>query len=284
EIDALLAKADRKRKRKLAKKQRIVPRFAARQTTEKVNKRQTGASPPPSVDEDVAEQVGTNNKKKKKADFAVRFSSRASAVRKAQETVARQQERDLMAAVKRTKRHGKHTAAGAAANSDDELTQEQLLEEAKLTESENLEKLSEFQQLEAEELRRQRMAGARKAPLLVRPVVHWKSSLEASTSNSTGAIDSAVAAAAAPRMHYSLEHLDRKHYPFNYWSKSLSIVPPKVCPITGQPARYFHPRAKVPYANMRAYHVLEEMMRGGHAYFYDIGVWSSTDIASGHEQ
>ncbi|KAJ2845031.1 hypothetical protein GGI22_006689, partial [Coemansia erecta] len=140
EIDALLAKADRKRKRKLAKKQRIVPRFATRQKPEKVNKRQTGASPlPPPVNEDVAEQEST--RKKKKADFAVRFSSRASAVRKAQETVARQQERDLIAAVKRTKRHRTHKVAGAA-NSDDELTQEQLLEEARLTEAENLEKLS----------------------------------------------------------------------------------------------------------------------------------------------
>ncbi|KAJ2538564.1 Vacuolar protein sorting-associated protein 72, partial [Coemansia sp. RSA 1933] len=263
EIEALLAKADRKRKRKLAKKQRIVPRFAARQSAVKKKHESEEVSAAAAA----ADELSVRSNRQRKADFAVRFSSRASAVRKAQETVARQHERDLMAAVKRTKRRKKHAETG---DSDGELTQEQLLEEAQLTEIENLEKLNEFQQLEREEMQMQRMAGARRAPLLVRPIVHWHSFLKGSDTSATDA--------AEPVVRYSLDHLDQKHYPLDYWSKQLSIVPPKVCPITGLPARYFHPRAKVPYANMRAYRVLEEMMRGEHAFFYDIGVWSSTDV------
>ncbi|KAJ2517836.1 Vacuolar protein sorting-associated protein 72 [Coemansia sp. RSA 1939] len=305
EIEALIERSERKRKRKLAKKQqRIVPRFAAaavsapkrqiqKSTTDKESLAASPASTTITPAPDICSSENTGefaSHKQKKPDFPVRFSSRAVAVRKAQETEALVQERDLIAAVKRKKRK---TLAAVTTGDDGgdetsaELTQEQLLEEAKRTEIENLEKLNEFQQLEAEEKRMQRMSSARQTPLIIRPVVHWKSFSRACSrqvlepsgkSTDDGAI---IATTNQPsQVDYSLEHTDSKHYPLDFWNKNLSIVPPKVCPITGLPARYFHPRAKVPYANLRAYRVLEDMMRGEYAYFYDIDVWSSTDVVS----
>ncbi|KAI9504288.1 hypothetical protein GGI25_004301 [Coemansia spiralis] len=267
EIEALLEKAERKRKRKLAKKI-IVPRFAAakRSTTKRGDKKETvTVKANAEVDEEVDAVDGNasavaGRRKQKQHDFAVRFSSRTSVVRKAQEAEARHQKREFMAAVKRGRRKRD------SVSDEPELTQEQLLEEAKQTETENLEKLREFQEQEAEEKRLQRMTALRKAPLLVQPVVHWKSSLVCNEKN------------LQKTQQYMLEHLDDEHYPLNYWGKHLSILPPKMCPITGLPARYFHPHARVPYANLQAYRILEEIMQGEHAYFYDIDVWSSTDI------
>ncbi|KAJ2656158.1 Vacuolar protein sorting-associated protein 72 [Coemansia sp. RSA 1200] len=304
EIEALIERSERKRKRKLAKKQqRIIPRFAAASSAQKrqiqkstTDKESLSASPgsttiAPAIDVCSSDNAGGSaSRKQKKPDFPVRFSSRAVAVRKAQETEALVQERDLIAAVKRKKRKTLAAVTTGDDGGDDalgKLTQEQLLEEAKRTEIENLEKLNEFQQLEAEEKRMQRMSSARQTPLIIRPVVHWKSSSRACSQQileSSGKFtdDGAIIATTnqPPRMDYSLEHIDSKHYPLDFWNKNLSIVPPKVCPITGLPARYFHPRAKVPYANVRAYRVLEDMMRGEYAYFYGIDVWSSTDVVA----
>ncbi|KAJ2013965.1 Vacuolar protein sorting-associated protein 72 [Coemansia sp. S610] len=241
EIEAMVERVERRRQRKAAKKH-IVPRFAG--SKQRATAKSTG-------------EKGEVRRRVRQPDHAVRVSSRKLAVRKALESEALEVERNFMAEAKRGRRKRGH---GEAA----ELTQEQLLEEAKLTEIGNVEKLRDFQEQEAEEKRLQRVLGARKAPLLVRPVVHWKSMLREGDR--------------VPRTVFALDSLDEDRYPLDPWSRRVALVPPGMCPVTGLPGKYFHPRARVPYANARAYRVLEELVRGEHAYFCDIDAWSSTAI------
>ncbi|KAJ1669187.1 hypothetical protein GGF44_003675 [Coemansia sp. RSA 1694] len=269
EIEAMVDRVERRRQRKAAKKH-IVPRFAgAKQRKLTKSKIAVGMSRKPGTvaggisDDDSA----ASRRKSRLPELAVRVSSRTLAVRKAQESEALEVERSFLAEVKRGRR--KHSRA----DDEPELTQEQLLEEAKQTEISNVEKLKDFQEQEAEEKRQQRILGARKAPLIIHPVAHWKSTLR-----SDDRAANAAASVGELRTEYALESLDDARYPLNPWTRRISVLPPKVCAVTGLPARYFHPRARVPYANLQAYRVLEELVRGEHAYFCDIGAWSSTAI------
>ncbi|KAJ2805825.1 Vacuolar protein sorting-associated protein 72 [Coemansia guatemalensis] len=279
EIEDILEKAERKKQRKIARKQRIVPQFAStKRTSTDLHK---------SLKDDHHQSSTASKKgiqapaqrKAKPVDIAVRFSSRASAVRKAQETEAREQEREVLAAAKRRRKKSNQPEIAPR------LTQEQLLEEAKQTEAENLAKLKEFQELEAEERQlHRRLIGSRKEPLMIQPVAHWRSSIvsdtNANSANAADAIPEDVKETLPVRdkIEYALKDLDQTHFPFNPWATSAPAMRPKICAVTGLPARYFHPRAKVPYANSRAYRILEELVQGRHAYFYDIDIWSSTDI------
>ncbi|KAJ2839716.1 Vacuolar protein sorting-associated protein 72, partial [Coemansia erecta] len=207
------------------------------------------------------------------APLPVRVSSRTSAVRKAQETEALEQEREFMAEIKRSRKGHKRSREEDSTKLR-ALTQEQLLEEAKQTEIENLEKLQTYQEIEAEDKRQQRRMASRKTPLIIRPVAHFRSFSEKINVNDKQSEVSRVV-----RTEYALEKLDDSNYPLNPWKHKVSVYPLKICPVTGLPARYFHPKARVPYANARAYRVLEDMVLGEHAFFYDIGAWSSTAIA-----
>ncbi|KAI8323840.1 YL1-domain-containing protein, partial [Martensiomyces pterosporus] len=264
QVEAMVERAERRKKRKLARKRMVVPRFASAKSKPEKRKESKESTP-------VAGSEGTAKRRAKAPEFAVRFSSRSSAVRKALETEALEQEREVVAAIKRSRRKTKHAA------DEPELTQEQLLEEAKQTEIMNLEKLKEFQEQEAEEKRKQRSAGKRNAPLIIQPIVHWRSAARSDKDTDPQLPRGSPPSALEQKAHteYSLEKLDESHYPLNPWKKHISVLPPSICPVTGLPARYFHPRAKVPYANARAYKVLEELIRGEHAFYYDIGVWSS---------
>ncbi|KAJ2711421.1 hypothetical protein H4R19_003255 [Coemansia spiralis] len=142
--EAAVERAERRqqRRRKTARKRHVVPHFA-------------GAAPRQPAAAAAAEAPRTHTRKR--PVLAVRVSSRTLAVRKAQETEERTQERELKA--KRRRRRG-----GVEADSQPALTQEQLLEEAKATEIENLEKLRDFQAQAAED--KQRLVATRRAPLM----------------------------------------------------------------------------------------------------------------------
>ncbi|KAJ2870817.1 Vacuolar protein sorting-associated protein 72 [Coemansia aciculifera] len=277
EIEAMVERVERRRQRKAAKKH-IVPRFAGA-------KQRALAKPKPiavdkgersgSVASDKSDGDGSavGRRKARLPELAVRVSSRKLAVRKAQESEALEVERNFLAEAKRGRRKHSHI------HDVPELTQEQLLEEAKQTEISNVEKLKDFQEQEAEEKRQQRILGARKAPLLIHPVAHWKSTIRYNDLAETDTVSELERLPVGePRIEYALDSLDDTRYPLNPWAQRISLLPPKICPVTGLPARYFHPRARVPYANLQAYRVLEELVRGEHAYFCDIGVWSSTAI------
>ncbi|KAJ2747569.1 Vacuolar protein sorting-associated protein 72 [Coemansia sp. BCRC 34301] len=257
EIEAMVDRVERRRQRKAAKKH-IVPRFAGARQRAPTKPKTSGIS-----DDGSAADL----RKSRLPEHAVRVSRRTLAVRKAQESEALEVERNFLAEAKRGRRKRSRT------DDEPELTQEQLLEEAKLTEISNVEKLKDFQEQEAEEKRQQRILGTRKAPLIIHPVAHWKSTL-----CSNDEVADAAVSASEPRMEYSVDSVDDDRYPLNPWARWISVLPPKICPVTGLPARYFHPRARVPYANLQAYRVLEELVRGEHAYFCDIGAWSSTAI------
>ncbi|KAJ1966039.1 hypothetical protein GGI12_000357 [Dipsacomyces acuminosporus] len=209
EIEALIEKVERRKRRKQAKK-RIIPRFAStRSHLEGRKKKKKDAKEATPADASTVDSEGTARQRAKAPEFAVRFSSRASAVRKAQETEALEHEREMMAAIKRN------------------------------------------------------------------PGSHAIQPIEPSPS------DSSLQNARSLHTEYRLENLDESRYPLNPWAKHLSILPPTTCPVTGLPAKYMHPRAKVPYANVRAYRILEELIRGEHALYYDIGIWNSTKHANG---
>ncbi|KAJ2613688.1 Vacuolar protein sorting-associated protein 72 [Coemansia sp. RSA 1365] len=279
EIEYIIEKAERKKQRKIARKQRIVPQFAGTKNKPTGLRKQPKDNHQEPSDASKKGIQTSMQRKAKPADIAVRFSSRASAVRKAQETEAREHEREVLAAAKRKRKKSNQP------ETEPRLTQEQLLEEAKQTEAENLAKLKEFQELEAEEKQlHRRLIGTRKEPLMIQPIAHWRSSIVSDTGpDSTSASDSKSedtkkTLPVYDKIEYALKGLDQTHFPFNPWATSTPTMRPKICAITGLPARYFHPRAKVPYANSRAYHILEELVQGGHAYFYDMDIWSSTDI------
>ncbi|KAJ2810977.1 Vacuolar protein sorting-associated protein 72 [Coemansia furcata] len=277
EIEAMVERVERRRQRKAAKKH-IVPRFAGAKQRTSTKPKPTAAGKDErsvSVASGISDGDGSaaGQRKLRPPEFAVRVSSRKLAMRKAQESEALEVERNFLAEAKRGRRKHGHV------HNTLELTQEQLLEEAKQTEISNVEKLKDFQEQEAEEKRQQRILGARKAPLLVHPIAHWKSTLRHNDSAITDAVSGHEhLPVGAPRIEYALDLLDDDRYPLNPWTKRISLLPPKICPVTGLPARYFHPRARVPYANLQAYRVLEELVRGEHAYFCDIGAWSSTAI------
>ncbi|KAJ1741187.1 Vacuolar protein sorting-associated protein 72 [Coemansia sp. RSA 989] len=253
QVEELLEKAERRKQRKQARK-RIVPLFAS-------SKSKPTVKPEP-------KPFSSTPRRTKQPEFAVRFSSRASAVRKARESEALELEREELAAIKRKRNSTKRR------KSEPLLTQEQLLEEAKQTEVENLEKLKEFQNMEAQEKQQQRRLASRKKPLMVQPISHWESRLVPEISAPAGAISTA----AHIETNYSLKQLDDEEILLNPWISNAPTMPPKLCPITGKPARYFHPRVKVPYSDARAYRILEELANGHHAFFYDIDVWNSTEI------
>ncbi|KAJ2453611.1 Vacuolar protein sorting-associated protein 72 [Coemansia sp. RSA 2336] len=253
QVEKLLEKAERRKQRKQARK-RIVPLFAS-------SKSKPTAKPEP-------KSLPSTPRRTKQPEFAVRFSSRASAVRKAQESEALELEREELAAIKRKRNSSKRR------KNEPLLTQEQLLEEAKQTEIENLEKLKEFQNMEAQEKQQQRRLASRKKPLMIQPISHWESRMVPEMP----APDGASSAAAHIETSYSLKQLDDEEILLNPWTKNAPAMPPKLCPITGKPARYLHPRAKVPYSDARAYRILDELVNGHHAFFYDIDVWNSTEM------
>ncbi|KAJ2763195.1 hypothetical protein IWQ56_004885, partial [Coemansia nantahalensis] len=252
DAEAAVERAERRQQRRAARKRHVVPRFA-------------GAAPrqPAEAATAAAAAVAPRAHKRKRPALAVRVSSRTLAVRKAQETEERTAEREM----KERRRRRRQKQRDGAADSPPALTQQQLLEEAKATEIENLARLREFQAQAAED--KQRLVATRHAPLMVRPVAHWRSH--------------AVADAQGPRpaTDYRIEHLDDARSPLNPWAQRQRPARPTTCPVTGLPARYVHPRTLVPYANARAYRILEDLAQGHHALVCDIGVWTSTAAAAG---
>ncbi|KAJ1731109.1 hypothetical protein LPJ61_002693 [Coemansia biformis] len=255
DAEAMVERVERRRQRKTARKRRVVPHFAG------TAPRQPAESPVGAV----------QARAQKRPMLAVRVSSRTLAMRKALETEERTQERELKAK-RRRRRDG-------AADTQPALTQELLLEEAKATEIENLEKLREFQAQAAED--KQRLIATRRAPLMVRPVAHWRSCAVAGEAvAATGAEPAQGPAARRAATDYVLEGLDELRFPLNPWARRRPALRPRTCPVTGLPARYVHPRTRIPYANARAYRILEDLAQGQHAYLYDIGVWSSAAFAT----
>ncbi|KAJ1845261.1 hypothetical protein LPJ73_004912 [Coemansia sp. RSA 2703] len=259
--DLSLARDERRQQRKAARK-RLAPARAASS-----NARPAKQRPKP---QHAAEAVPVSNK----PPAAVRMSSRASAVRKALESSALEHERAVLAEIKRSR----GTPVQATKSAKQMLTQEQLLEEARVTEIENTQRLQVFQEMEAEEKMWQRRMAQRRPPLIIRPVAHFRSFVQVVGEEEKTADGLAEAPQRRVGTEYALDKLDAR-YPLDPWKQRRAVKPLKMCAVTGLPAKYLHPRAKVPYANARAYQVLEEMVRGEHAFFYDIGVWSSSAIA-----
>lgn len=220
---------ERRRRRRNNNSKVIVPRFAKRRQPKKPHIKKPSQTKPSGPTE------------------SLRASSRTSAMQKAEETRAILSEREVLADLK------KHTRKRPRQRAH--LTQEQLLEEAKQTERENLRRLRDFQHQEAVQQRRRQRETASRGPLMIPPVAHWKSTTQ-QTGNSRRI-----------KTVYRVEELDRG---------CVAVVPPRVCAVTGLPARYMHPRARVPFADVRAYGVLEKLVQGEYAYYGDLGAWNDS--------
>ncbi|KAJ2723070.1 hypothetical protein GGI07_002897 [Coemansia sp. Benny D115] len=92
--EARLAKAERRQKRKASKQRMIVPRFASASASAKTKKGTKTAPLAPQSEHDHKPSNGHTAKRLKILEPVLRASNRSSAVRKAMETEALEQERE----------------------------------------------------------------------------------------------------------------------------------------------------------------------------------------------
>ena len=129
------------------------------------------------------------------------------------------------------------------------ITQEEMLEEAKITEMENLASLNVYIQLEEEKKKMRTI----KKPVLTGPIIRFQSLT----------MPDIAPHASTERKVCSRNFLtftDETRYPQQYF---LSRIPPclpekSYCVVTGLPARYRDPVTNYPYANLQAFRILRQ--------------------------
>ena len=137
------------------------------------------------------------------------------------------------------------------------MTQEEILEEAKITEKINLESLKKYQEMELEAKRRAIRSGIRtvKGPAiryqsLTMPLIQeLKDGKEKSEEASSKESEDNEPQGSQERTFISFTDSEtlKKNFP-----KSNSRLPsPKICPVTRLPAKYFDPVTELPYANLQ---------------------------------
>ncbi|CAN7994096.1 unnamed protein product, partial [Ixodes hexagonus] len=128
-------------------------------------------------------------------------------------------------------------------------TQEQLLEEAKITEQENLRSLESYQRLELEKKKAKIVKNAHRGP-----TIRYHSI-------SMPLIEEVEAPSEGPSPRCSRNFItfpDDATLRDNFPNAKPKAASRSVCPITRLPARYFDPVTLIPYANLQAFRVLRE--------------------------
>ncbi|XP_073820057.1 vacuolar protein sorting-associated protein YL-1 [Musca autumnalis] len=137
-------------------------------------------------------------------------------------------------------------------------TQEELLEEAKITEEENLKSLEKFHKMELEKKKTRPTKRIFTGPMIryhsvTMPVVRKQ------TRGSVAPHDPNDPKSKCERTFISLENdLDEKVFHSIFKSKKLQRNTPYLCPITKLPARYFDPVTQQPYYSIQAFKILRE--------------------------
>ncbi|XP_075148406.1 vacuolar protein sorting-associated protein YL-1 [Haematobia irritans] len=137
-------------------------------------------------------------------------------------------------------------------------TQEELLEEAKITEEENIKSLEKFHKMELEKKKSRPTKRVFTGPMiryhsLTMPVVRKQ------TRGSTAPNDPNDPKNKCERTFISLENdLDEKVFHNIFKTKKLQRNTPYLCPITKLPARYFDPVTQQPYYSIQAFKILRE--------------------------
>ncbi|PVU94790.1 hypothetical protein BB561_002256 [Smittium simulii] len=149
---------------------------------------------------------------------------------------------------------------------DTELTQEMILIEAKATELENTEQLRQIIQDQEALLQSKLKSMKFNKPQLIYPILQTKSSLLKTLKEPNSALIS----------EYNVLFDDAsqlQNYTFDKWHNQEPVYRPKMCPITGKPARYIHPKTGIPYANLEAFKALEKLCANKFAFQPDSGIW-----------
>jgi vacuolar protein sorting-associated protein 72 len=165
---------------------------------------------------------------------------RISTEKKRLEVKERQEERE---ARKRLKSHKKSKNEGRR------LTQEELLEEAKLTEQLNLASLDAYNKMELEKKKTKFIKSVAKGPLI------RYHSVAMPVCTSDGVRENETNEKQARNF---ITFSDECSFKNTFPKQKTNTIPQKICVITGLPAKYFDPVTKSPYANLYAFKVLRE--------------------------
>jgi vacuolar protein sorting-associated protein 72 len=139
------------------------------------------------------------------------------------------------------------------------LTQEELLEEAKITEEINLESLEAYQQIELKKKENKRMKLIQECPrictssmtILNEPNDQWNDLLDESYQLET-------ISERFSRTFVSFTHIQTYNETFSKLNSS-NRHHRRLCPITGMPAQYFDPLTQQPYATLEAFKILRRI-------------------------
>lgn len=195
--------------------------------------------------------------------------TRASTVNKTAETAKRQKER-----IAKAKKLLRKKARTGGRKIERELTQEEILEEAKLTEKINLESLKKYEQMELENKKR----AVRLTKRTVQgPFVRYRSVAMPLLTQSNGSdheskinveelVDeddndersSSIGGGDTCHERTFLTFSDHDTFRKSFPMSRRRLTQQKVCPITRLPAKYFDPVTQHPYANLQAFRILRE--------------------------
>lgn len=187
------------------------------------------------------------------SDVRENKSFRVSTARKREELEQRQQER---AAQKKLK-HKKSISNIVDQPEYRRLTQEELLQEAKITEKINIASLDAYQKLELEKKKKSLVKNVFKGPMIryqsvAMPLVRDQDEIDNGIENNEGFLKQS-----RNFISFSDEHTLREIFPRT--KPKAPDVQQKVCPITGLVAKYFDPITQTPFANLYAFKALRAL-------------------------
>lgn len=262
--------ADGKRPRRA---QKGVDTKAYKEPAKKKPEKVATTSPAPKVDKETKKKKKNKEKKlAKKANAGIVAVRRRSTLAKSAETARRQRERE------QTERR----RAPRQTQPERKMTQEEILEEAKQTEKENVKTLEKYLLLEIEKKKVKPIKKEYTGPMIrchsVRmplieevPVVEAPAPIQGDMRLDDIQIEFSEPAAVLPEPEVKYEskmvgHCERTFISFSDPAMVGRYFPsdkPKprqrnICPITRLPARYFDPITRLPYANLQAIKVLRE--------------------------
>ncbi|XP_016983208.1 vacuolar protein sorting-associated protein 72 homolog [Drosophila rhopaloa] len=137
-------------------------------------------------------------------------------------------------------------------------TQEELLEEAKITEEENIKSLEKFQKMELEKKKSRPTKRT-----FTGPTIRYHSltmpAMRKPTRGSNHPVDSKDSAGKCERTFVTVENdFNDKVFQNIFRHKPAPKVSNGICPITRLPARYFDPVTQQPYYSIQAFKILRE--------------------------
>ncbi|CAD6993583.1 vacuolar protein sorting-associated protein 72 homolog [Ceratitis capitata] len=134
-------------------------------------------------------------------------------------------------------------------------TQEELLEEAKITEEENIKSLEKFQKMELEKKKTRPTKRVYTGPM----IRYHSMTMPVMRKATRGASETTDASSKCERTFITLENdLNDKVFQSVFKPKRLNANSGYLCPITKLPARYFDPVTQQPYYSMQVFKILRE--------------------------